>query len=241
MILSTNLDQGAARKKAREEEELDIAKYHLQELIRRQKLERDKITDIQRCYRGHLHRKIAKRWALKKQETDATHALFTGAAVCAQRHWRGYMGRELTRRTRDNMANFIALQRLQETADDEEAFWDTHPYQRFMARFNDWRNQGKRDNKTYEVVKEKENHKMEIIDRGKDFLEKLEREEEAKALEEDEAAARMRDEANELNDRLGEDSGASLDMSGPSLDVKDVESSTSLSAFTTTRKNDNED
>ena len=82
---------------------------------------------------------------------------------------------------------------------------------------------------------------MEIIDRGKDFLEKLEREEEAKALEEDEAAARMRDEANELNDRLGEDSGASLDMSGPSLDVKDVESSTSLSAFTTTRKNDNED
>merc|ERR1711988_163904 len=49
MILSTNMDQGAARKKAREEEELDIAKYHLQELIRRQKLERDKITDIQRC------------------------------------------------------------------------------------------------------------------------------------------------------------------------------------------------
>jgi len=57
---------GEARRKEREDNERREAVLELQKLVRRQKLEAACVGKIQRTFRGHIGRKAAKRWALKK-------------------------------------------------------------------------------------------------------------------------------------------------------------------------------
>jgi len=187
-ILMQGAQTGEARRVAREEDERDIARLHLQELIRRQQLERDRITTLQRVYRGHVGRKVSKRFAMKEGEITAARELFRAAATCAQRHWRGHMGREYTRDTRRQMANFISLQRLQETADDEEAYWDTHPYQRARAQFRSYWNMDKRTDKTNQVINMQNQHKEEVVEKAKDYLERVDAEAAYREMEEEQAA-----------------------------------------------------
>ena len=106
--------------KERERAEQSDAKTELFSIVRRQNIEKGSIESLQRLYRGHLHRKAAKRWALKKAELAATNALLHSAANFIQRCWRGYLGRLDTVSMRQNMAQFIALMRAQEAAEDEE-------------------------------------------------------------------------------------------------------------------------
>ena len=89
-------------------------------------------------YRGHLGRKAAKRWALKKAEIGALHALLNASAIFIQRIYRGYLARLEATHTRSEMAQFIALMRAQEAAEDEEQYWDTHPYSRFKRNAKIW-------------------------------------------------------------------------------------------------------
>ncbi|CAM9235500.1 unnamed protein product, partial [Ectocarpus fasciculatus] len=122
---------GEARKKAREENEKREAALKLQEIVRRQKLELASVGLIQRAYRGHIGRKAASRWALKRAEMNALHIIMNSAATCLQRIWRGYLARVLAVETRAEMAYFIALMRAEESAHDEEEYWKTHNAARF--------------------------------------------------------------------------------------------------------------
>jgi hypothetical protein len=96
------------------------------------------VCSVQRVFRGHLGRKAAKRWALKRAELGAMHALLHATATFIQRCYRGYLGRVYTYKKRMEMAQFIALMRSQEAAGDEEVYWQTHPWQRFKRDQKEW-------------------------------------------------------------------------------------------------------
>lgn len=110
----------------------------MQAVIRRQRLELNSVVALQRMYRGHLGRKAAKRWFLKRAELKAMTALLTAAATCIQRMYRGHLARVLTVLKRTEMAQFISLMRVQEAAADEEMFWQTHPWSRFKMKRREW-------------------------------------------------------------------------------------------------------
>eukprot|EP01041_Mallomonas_annulata_P002218 gene2218-4307_t len=122
---------GDQRRQARELAERREATLRLQAVVRRQQLEKESTTHIQRVFRGHLGRKVAKRWALKRAELSAMNALLHAAATSIQRYFRGYLGRVETLETRKEMAHFIALMRAQEAAEDEIDYWQTHPLAKF--------------------------------------------------------------------------------------------------------------
>ena len=80
---------GEQRRKDREAAERKEAIVRLAEIVKRQKQETAAVITLQRMYRGHLGRKAAKRWALKRAELGAMHYLLNSTAICIQRCWRG--------------------------------------------------------------------------------------------------------------------------------------------------------
>ena len=187
---------GEARRREREEAERREAIMELQKVVRRQKLEFGSVITIQRVFRGHLGRKAAKRWALKRAELGAMNALLHATATCLQRVYRGYQARVLTVRTRAEMAQFIALMRAQEAQADEEVFWETHPWQRF-----------KRDQKEWADRKLRAAHKTEVLGGAR--------------LSEEEEAALAEEKMNEIDDMLEDDD--SDDEGGPPPPEADAE------------------
>jgi hypothetical protein len=131
---------GEARRAEREAAERREAVLRLQAVVRRQRLEQESISCIQKMYRGHLGRKAAKRWALKRAELGAMNALLNSTAVAIQRVFRGYEGRLYAVQKRTEMAQFIALMRVQESQQDEEIYWQTHPWSRFKKNRREWLN-----------------------------------------------------------------------------------------------------
>lgn len=129
---------GEARRAEREAAERREAILRLQAVVRRQRLEQESISLIQKVYRGHLGRKAAKRWALKRAELGAMNALLNSTAIAIQRVWRGYEGRLFAVQKRTEMAQFIALMRVQESQQDEEIYWQTHPWSRFKRNRKEW-------------------------------------------------------------------------------------------------------
>ncbi|RYH22834.1 hypothetical protein EON65_18685, partial [archaeon] len=118
LILAKSL-VGEKRRKEREAQERKEAIAKMQAVIRRQKLEMISICLIQKLYRGHVGRKVAKRWALKRAELGAMNALLNATAVTIQRIYRGFKGRCYAIVKRQEMAQFIALMRVQESQQDE--------------------------------------------------------------------------------------------------------------------------
>lgn len=132
---------GEARRAEREAAERREAVLRLQAVVRRQRLEAESISCIQKMYRGHLGRKAARRWALKRAELGAMNALLNSTAIAIQRVFRGYEGRLYAVQKRTEMAQFIALMRVQESQQDEEIYWQTHPWSRFKKNRREWLNQ----------------------------------------------------------------------------------------------------
>jgi hypothetical protein len=122
---------GEERKRLREEKEKAEAAAKLHEKVRREKREKEAAAVLERTYRGHLGRKAARRWAMKKAELSAMNALMNASAITMQRVWRGYMGRLRASEVRMEMAEFIAMIRMEEAAADEEEYWRTHMFARF--------------------------------------------------------------------------------------------------------------
>ena len=133
--------EGEIRKRDREARERREAIQKLQEVVRRQRREKECINRIQRVYRGHLGRKAARRWAMKRAELAAINALLNAAATCLQRVWRGYLARVEAIETRAEMAYFIALMRAQEAEQDEEEYWETHNWQRYKRNARNFINE----------------------------------------------------------------------------------------------------
>jgi hypothetical protein len=129
---------GDQRRKERETGERKEAITKLQSIIRRQKLEILSVTLLQKVYRGHLGRKAAKRWALKRAELGAMNALLNATAITIQRIYRGHRDRNYAMLKRQEMAQFIALMRVQESQQDEEIYWQTHPWTRFKRNQKEW-------------------------------------------------------------------------------------------------------
>jgi hypothetical protein len=181
---------GEARRLTREAAERREAVQELQKVVRRQKLEFNSVTTIQRVFRGHVGRKAAKRWALKRAELGAMNALLNATAICIQRCYRGYLARVLTVRKRAEMAQFIALMRAQEAQADEEVFWETHPWQRF-----------KRDQKEWTDKKLRAAHKTEVLGGAR--------------LSEEEEEAMKEAAMDAIDDEMGEEESDSDDEVDP--------------------------
>ena len=81
-------------------------------------------------YRGHLGRKAGRRWAMKRAELWAMNALMNASAITMQRIFRGFMGKKKASDVRAEMAEFIAMIRIEEAMNDEEEFWRTHTFSR---------------------------------------------------------------------------------------------------------------
>merc|ERR1711871_110652 len=86
----------------------------LHEKVRREKRELTACAKLQAFYRGHLGRKAARRWAVKRAELEAMNALMTASAITIERVFRGYMGRIAASVARMEMAEFISMIRLEE-------------------------------------------------------------------------------------------------------------------------------
>ena len=80
------------------------------------------------------------------------HFLLNSTAICLQRVWRGFLGREYTVKKRREMAYFVALMRQQEAEDDEELYWQTHPWSKM-----------KRDNKDWVDKKMRSSHQINVL------------------------------------------------------------------------------
>ncbi len=143
---------GEARKKQREDDEKREAALRLQEIVRRQKLELSSIGLIQRVYRGHVGRKAASRWILKRAEMNALNIIMNAAATCLQRIWRGYLARLLAVETRAEMAYFIALMRAEESAADEDEYWKTHALARYKRGARSFYNSKFQNENQYKVL-----------------------------------------------------------------------------------------
>jgi hypothetical protein len=76
---------GQHRKYVREGQETIEAKSNLYPKVRQENMEKAACSDLQRIYRGHLGRKVARRWAMKKTEMEAYHALVVASTITAQR------------------------------------------------------------------------------------------------------------------------------------------------------------
>jgi hypothetical protein len=100
--------------------------------IRQEKLEVSSTLLVQRVYRGHLGRKAARRWCMKKAEMDAMAALLNASVINIQRVYRGHRGRTAAKEARIEMAEFINKMRTVDATEDEEDYWNTHPVARFQ-------------------------------------------------------------------------------------------------------------
>merc|ERR1711988_1009022 len=128
------------RKRIREDLEQKAAAGNLYEKVKLENQEKDAAQDLQRAYRGHLGRKAARRWAMKKAELEAMNALMNASAITMQRVFRGYVGKMKASEVRAEMAAFIALIRSEEAAQDEDDYWRTHTFQRLKRDFGDFIN-----------------------------------------------------------------------------------------------------
>jgi len=121
---------GEERTRKRLAKERAEAASKLHEKVRREKRELQACAKLQAFYRGHLGRKAARRWAVKRAELEAMNALMTASAITIERVFRGYMGRIAASVARMEMAEFISMIRLEEAQADEDEYWRTHGWAR---------------------------------------------------------------------------------------------------------------
>merc|ERR1719198_351726 len=85
--------EGASRKAKREAKEKKRARQKLWEQQRQVKSEEIGTIVLQKLYRGHLGRKAASKWKLRRAEIDAQRSLQIAACLTLQRVYRGRLGR----------------------------------------------------------------------------------------------------------------------------------------------------
>jgi len=207
---------GEQRKRDREAAERREAIFRLQAIVKRQKLEVDSICSIQRVFRGHIGRKAARRWALKRAELGAMNELLNASSTCLQRVFRGYSARSYAVKKRMEMAQFIALMRAQEAASDESVYWETHPWQRF-----------KRNQKEWVDTKFRQEHQVKVLGAAR-----LTREEQARLL--GKTIDEVEDEKEDLDDDIEEESDE--DTGSVDQDTSDMEDGTNTGTGMGTRR-----
>jgi hypothetical protein len=138
MELTRVMKRASRGEEARLKREKDKREQHVKRYladIKSQKLARKGAVHLQRLYRGHLGRKAAMRWAVKKAELEAMLALMHASATTLQRAFRGFVGRMDAAERRAEMAEFIAMLRMEESAAEEEDYWKENTFERLQR---DW-------------------------------------------------------------------------------------------------------
>jgi hypothetical protein len=77
-------------------------------------------TTVQRVYRGHLGRKVAKMRSFQLQRAHSANILMNACATAIERVWRGYCGRMDAKYLRKEMAEFLFAIREEEANDEAE-------------------------------------------------------------------------------------------------------------------------
>ena len=77
---------------------------------------------LQRIYRGHIGRKVAKTHYLQQDKIRSANILMNACATAIARIWRGYCGRQDARHLRKEMAKFLFAIREEEARDEEEEY-----------------------------------------------------------------------------------------------------------------------
>jgi hypothetical protein len=72
---------------------------------------------------------------MKRAELDAMLALMHGSAATLQRAFRGFVGRMAAAALRSEMAEFMTMLRMEESAADEEEYWRWNRWKRLQR---DW-------------------------------------------------------------------------------------------------------
>ena len=95
-------------------------------------LERASSIIIQRHYRGHLGRKVAKRWSRLRSNIQTFNALCHGSAIAISRVFRGHRQRKHAAQLRKDLVEYIISIREAEIVEEEEEYWSN-------LRFGEWR------------------------------------------------------------------------------------------------------
>lgn len=77
---------------------------------------------LQRVYRGHIGRKVAKVHYLQQDRARSANVLMNACATAIARVWRGYCGRQDAQYLRKEMAEFLFAIREEEAKDEEEEY-----------------------------------------------------------------------------------------------------------------------
>jgi hypothetical protein len=126
------------------------------------------------------------------------------------------------------MAQFISLMRVQEAADDEEAYWDTHPYARMGKNLSNMWNRGKRADKIQEVTKLKEAHRDDVLAMADEVLaagseDGEDKEDEEGGGEDDSGSGSDEESGSGSGDESRSEEDSSSDISGSEADGKEKE------------------
>jgi hypothetical protein len=73
---------------------------------------------------------------MKRAELEAMLSLMHGSAVTLQRAFRGFVGRMAAAALRSEMAEFMTMLRMEESAADEEEFWRWNRWKRLQRDFS---------------------------------------------------------------------------------------------------------
>ncbi|KAL7533865.1 hypothetical protein ACHAWF_004647 [Thalassiosira exigua] len=114
---------GEERKMHRLEKER-LEKLKIREWDARKKLASQRLaTTVQRVFRGHLGRTVARVRGRERQRAERAVALENACATDIARAWRGYCGRLDAGYLRAEMAKFLYEVREEEARDEEEEYW----------------------------------------------------------------------------------------------------------------------
>ena len=123
---------------------IQIHDMHIHQL--KSTIERASAIIIQRYYRGHLGRKVGKRWKRLRTNLHAYNALCNGSAIAISRVYKGHIARKYAALLRKDLAEYVLSIREIEINEEEEQYWAN-------LRFGEWRK--KRDRRLREKIEMK--------------------------------------------------------------------------------------
>ncbi|KAL7508051.1 hypothetical protein ACHAXN_005128 [Cyclotella atomus] len=114
--------RGEEKKRLRlERERLEKARISQWDNKRKQTAQRLALC-LQRVYRGHIGRKVAKVHYLQQDRARSANVLMNACATAIARVWRGYCGRQDAKYLRKEMAEFLFAIRVEDAKDEEEEY-----------------------------------------------------------------------------------------------------------------------
>lgn len=117
---------GQMRRQLRLDAAREEARLELRASVMKRHAELKSSRAIQRIFRGHVGRRVAKRWAIRQSEARAVRFLRLACSIAIQRVYRGHVDRVLVQQYRVELADFVLKLRADEATKVEEEYWKDH-------------------------------------------------------------------------------------------------------------------